>query len=68
MQRGARYQKQLTAWHAAKMAAQRPAVPILARGTLTYIAAESGEAVDVSLAYSANEMQSSSGACATRLL
>jgi hypothetical protein len=50
MQAGARYQNQVTAWLAAKMLAERPAAPILARGTLTYIAAESGEAVDDVLA------------------
>ncbi len=50
MQGGARYQNQVTAWLAAKMLAERPAAPILARGALTYIAAESGEAVDDVLA------------------
>jgi hypothetical protein len=50
MQAGARYQNQVTAWLAVKMLAERPAAPILARGTLTYIAAESGEAVDDVLA------------------
>jgi hypothetical protein len=40
----------MTAWLAAKMLAERPAAPILARGTLTYIAAESGEAIDDVLA------------------
>lgn len=50
MQGGARYQNQVTAWLAAKMLAERPAAPILGRGTLTYIAAESGEAVDDVLA------------------
>lgn len=50
MQGGARYQNQVTAWLAAKMLAERPAAPILARGSLTYIAAESGEAVDDVLA------------------
>jgi hypothetical protein len=46
MQAGARYQNQITAWLAAKMLAERSATPILPRGTLTYVAAESGEAVD----------------------
>jgi hypothetical protein len=50
MQGGARYQNQVTAWLAAKMLAERSAAPILARGRLTYIAAESGEAVDDVLA------------------
>lgn len=50
MHGGARYQNQVTAWLAAKMLAERPAAPILARGTLTYIATESGEAVDDVLA------------------
>jgi hypothetical protein len=50
MQAGARYQNQVTAWLAAKMLAERPAAPILPRGTLTYIAAESGEAIDDVLA------------------
>jgi hypothetical protein len=50
MQGGARYQNQVTAWMAAKMLAERPAAPILARGALTYIAAETGEAVDDVLA------------------
>lgn len=50
MQGGARYQNQVTAWLAAKMLAERPAAPILARGALTYVAAESGEAVDDGLA------------------
>ena len=50
MQGGARYQNQVTAWLAAKMLAERPAAPILSRGKLTYIAAESGEAVDDVLA------------------
>ncbi len=50
MQAGARYQNQVTAWLAVKMLVERPAAPILARGTLTYIAAESGEAVDDVLA------------------
>lgn len=50
MQAGARYQNQVTAWLAAKMLAQRPASPILARGTLIYIATESGEALDDALA------------------
>jgi hypothetical protein len=46
MQGGARYQNQVTAWLAAKMLAERPAAPIISRGKLTYLAAESGEAVD----------------------
>jgi hypothetical protein len=50
MQAGARYQNQVTAWLAAKMLAERPAPPILSRGALTYIAAESGEAIDDVLA------------------
>ena len=50
MQGGARYQNQATAWLAAKMLAERPAAPILSRGKLTFIAAESGEAVDDALA------------------
>jgi hypothetical protein len=50
MQGGARYQNQVTAWLAAKMLAERPAAPILSRGKLTFIAAESGEAVDDALA------------------
>ncbi len=50
MQGGARYQNQVTAWLGAKMLAVRPAAPILARGALTYIAAESGEAIDDVLA------------------
>jgi len=50
MQGGARYQNQVTAWLAAKMLAERPAAPVLARGTLTYVATESGEAVDDVLA------------------
>jgi hypothetical protein len=50
MHAGARYQNQVTAWLAVKMLAERPAAPILARATLTYIAAESGEAVDDVLA------------------
>lgn len=50
MQAGARYQNQVTAWLAAKMLAERPAAPILARGAIAYIAAESGEAVDDILA------------------
>jgi hypothetical protein len=48
MQGGARYQ--VTAWLAAKMLAERPATPIVPRGKLTYVAAESGEAVDDALA------------------
>jgi hypothetical protein len=50
MQGGARYQNQVTAWLGAKMLAVRPAAPILAGGALTYIAAESGEAIDDVLA------------------
>jgi len=50
MQGGARYQNQVTAWLAAKMLAERPAAPIIPRGKLTYLAAESGEAVDDVLA------------------
>jgi hypothetical protein len=50
MQSGARYQNQVTAWLAAKMLAERPAAPTFSRGRLTYIAAESGEAVDDVLA------------------
>jgi hypothetical protein len=50
MQAGAQYQNQVTAWLAAKMLAERPAAPIAPRGKLTYIAAESGEAVDDILA------------------
>jgi len=50
MQAGARYQNQVAAWLAVKMLAERPAAPILPRGALTYIAAESGEAVDDVLA------------------
>jgi hypothetical protein len=50
MQGGGRYQNQATAWLAAKMLAERPAAPILSRGKLTFIAAESGEAVDDALA------------------
>ena len=50
MQAGARYQNQVTAWLAAKMLAERPADPITPRGKLTYIAAESGEAIDDILA------------------
>jgi hypothetical protein len=50
MQGGAQYQNQVTAWLAAKMLAERPAAPILSRGKLTFIAAESGEAVDDVLA------------------
>lgn len=50
MQGGARYQNQVTAWLAVKMLSERPAAPILSRGTLSYIAAESGEAVDDVLA------------------
>jgi hypothetical protein len=46
MQGGARYQNQVTAWLAAKMLAERPAAPIVPRGKLSYLAAESGEAVD----------------------
>ena len=40
----------MTAWLAAKMLAERPAAPIIPRGELTYLAAESGEAVDGALA------------------
>jgi hypothetical protein len=50
MQGGARYQNQATAWLAAKMLAERPAARILSRGKLTFIAAESGEAIDDALA------------------
>ena len=50
MHAGARFQNQVTAWLAAKMLAERPAEPIAPRGKLTYIAAESGEAVDDILA------------------
>ncbi len=50
MQGGARYQNQVTAWLAVKMLAERPAAPIAPRGKLTYIATESGEAVDDLLA------------------
>ena len=50
MQGGARYQNQVTAWLAARMLAERPAAPIIPRGKLTYLAAESGEAVDDVLA------------------
>jgi hypothetical protein len=50
MHAGARYQNQVTAWLAAKMLAERPAPPIASRGKLTYIVAESGEAVDDVLA------------------
>ena len=50
MQGGARYQNQVTAWLAVKMLAERPAAPIAPRGKLTYIAAESGEALDDVLA------------------
>lgn len=46
MQGGARYQNQVTAWLTAKMLAERPAAPLILRGKLTYIASESGEAVD----------------------
>jgi hypothetical protein len=46
MQGGARYQNQVTAWLAVKMLAERPAAPIVPRGKLSYLAAESGEAVD----------------------
>lgn len=46
MQGGAGYQNQISGWLAVKMLAERPAAPILPRGKLTYIAAESGEAVD----------------------
>jgi hypothetical protein len=50
MQGGARYQNQVAAWLAVKMLAERPAAPIVPRGKLTYIATESGEAVDDVLA------------------
>jgi hypothetical protein len=50
MQGGARYQNQVTAWLSAKMLAERPAAPLVPRGKLTYLAAESGEAVDDALA------------------
>jgi hypothetical protein len=50
MQGGARYQNQVTAWLSAKMLAERPAAPLIPRGKLTYIASESGEAVDDILA------------------
>jgi hypothetical protein len=50
MQGGARYQNQVTAWLAVKMLAERPAAPIVPRGKLSYLAAESGEAVDDVLA------------------
>jgi hypothetical protein len=50
MHGGARYQNQVMAWLAAKMLAERPAAPIIPRGKLTYLAAESGEAVDDVLA------------------
>jgi hypothetical protein len=50
MHAGAQYQNQVTAWLAAKMLAERPADPIAPCGKLTYLAAESGEAVDDILA------------------
>lgn len=50
MQAGAGYQNQVTAWLTVKMLAERPAAPTVRRSKLTYIATESGEAVDDVLA------------------
>jgi hypothetical protein len=50
MQGGARYRNQVTAWLAVKMLAERPTTPIVPWDKLSYLAAESGEAVDDVLA------------------